>query len=291
MDLLQSKITLSSDVEVSIMEPNMDNSPNPDRKRRTWRWILIGFAIALTITWLALTPSGLLGKAHAVGYAVCHQIEARSFHIHTRPFPLCARCSGLFLGALLGMIFQAVQGRKGKMPGIWASVFFGLLGLAWVLDGVNSFAMLVPSLPSVYQTTNWTRLVTGTGMGLAVAAFLWPAFIQTMYRNWHDQSALGGWQRIIGLVGLAALLVGLILIEIAWVLYPLALLSAFSVIMLLTMVYSMALVMLFKRDNTFERFSQLLIPLVGGYVLAMLQIGAINLVRFLMTGTWSGFSL
>lgn len=269
----------------------MDNSNNSDRKRRTWRWILMGFALALTITWLALTPQGLLGKARAVGYSVCHQIEARSFHIHAQPFPLCARCSGLFLGALLGMIFQAAQGRKGKMPSVAASIFFGLLALAWVLDGVNSFTMLIPSLPSVYQTENWTRLITGTGMGLAVAAFLWPAFIQTMYRDWKDQSPLGRWQQISGLIFLASILVGLVLFEIPWILYPLALLSAFSVIMLLTMVYSMALVMVFKRDNTFDRFRQLWIPLVGGYAVAMIQIGAINLVRFLMTGTWSGFSL
>jgi uncharacterized membrane protein len=273
------------------MEPTMESLPTPNSKQRVWRWILIGFALVLVIIWLALTPSGLLGKAQAVGYAVCHQIDARSFHIHDRPFPLCARCSGLFLGALLGMIFQAVQGRKGRMPPTWASVFFGILALAWVVDGVNSFTMLTPRFPSLYQTQNWTRLVTGTGMGLALAAILWPAFNQTMYRQWKDESPLGSWRQILYLVLLAGALAGLILLEVPWILYPLALLSAFSVMLLLTMVYSMALVMLFKRDNTYERASQLLIPLVGGFVLALLQIGAISAVRYLLTGTWSGFSL
>jgi hypothetical protein len=83
----------------------------------------------------------------------------------------------------------------------------------------------------------------------------------------------------------------LILQEMAWVLYPLAILGAVSVVLLLTLVYSMALVLLFKRDNMYASFRQLLLPLVGGFVLAMLQIGAINLVRYLLTGTWSGFSL
>jgi uncharacterized membrane protein len=273
------------------MEPNMEDPSKLERKSSAWRWILIGFAFALTVTWLALTPSGLLGKAQAVGYAVCHQIEVRSFHIHARPFPLCARCSGMFLGALLGMIYQAAQGRKGRALPIGGNILFGLLALAWVLDGVNSFTMLVPSLPSAYQTQNWTRLVTGMGMGLAMAAFLWPAFIQTIFTRWVDESPLGNWRKILGLVAMGAVLVGLVLLEVAWILYPLALLSAFSVIMLLTTVYSMALVMIFKRDNTFERFSQLLIPLVGGFIVALLQIGAISLVRFMLTGTWSGFSL
>jgi hypothetical protein len=57
------------------------------------------------------------------------------------------------------------------------------------------------------------------------------------------------------------------------------------------MVYSTVLVMLFKRDNTYQSFRALLIPLVGGYILALLQIGVIVLVRYLLTGTWVGFSL
>ena len=33
----------------------------------------------LFIGWLANTPAGLLGKADAIGYAVCHRIDVRSF--------------------------------------------------------------------------------------------------------------------------------------------------------------------------------------------------------------------
>jgi hypothetical protein len=69
------------------------------------------------------------------------------------------------------------------------------------------------------------------------------------------------------------------------------LLSAGGVLTLLIMVYSTVLVMLFKRDNTYQGYRALLIPLEGGYLLALLQIGAISLVRYLLTGTWGGFSL
>ena len=269
----------------------METTSNTDRRGTAWRWVLFGVAIALTVTWLFLTPHGLLGKADAVGYAVCHQIEARSFQINGRSFPLCARCSGLFLGALLGLIYQVIQGRKGRMPPLGASLFFGLLALAWVFDGVNSFLMLVPSVSPLYSTQNWTRLVTGTGMGLAVSAILMPAFIQTMFSSWEDQSAFGGWKSILTVVLAAAGLNLVLLLETPWILYPLALLSAGGVLALLIMVYSTVLVMLFKRDNTYQGFRELLIPLVGGYMLALLQIGVIDLVRYLLTGTWGGFSL
>ncbi len=269
----------------------MDKTQPTNKAVSRWRWILIGLALVLTLAWLLLTPSGLLGKASAVGYAVCHQIEERSFHIHEAQFPLCARCSGLFLGALLGLAFQAAQGRKGKMPPLWPSVLFGVLALAWVFDGFNSFSMLVPAIPSLYQTQNWTRLVTGTGMGLAVSAVLWPAFLQTMFTTWEDQPSLGNWKQILGLLAAGGVLVVLVLLDIPWILYPLALLGAGGVLTLLTMVYSLALVMLLKRDNTYTRFSQLLLPLIGGYSLGLLQVGAISLVRFMLTGTWDGFSL
>jgi uncharacterized membrane protein len=269
----------------------METGSNTDRRRAAWHWVLFGVAIALTVTWLFLTPRGLLGKADAIGYAVCHQIDVRSFQINGRSFPLCARCSGLFLGALLGLIYQVIRGRKGRMPPLGASLFFGLLAFAWVFDGFNSFLMLVPSVSSLYTTQNWTRLVTGTGMGLAVSAILMPAFIQTMFHTWEDQSAFEGWKSILIVVLAAAGLDLVLLLENPWILYPLALLSAGGVLALLIMVYSTVLVMLFKRDNTYQDFRALLIPLVGGYMLALLQIGAIDLVRYLLTGTWGGFSL
>ena len=256
-----------------------------------WRWILLGIAILLTATWLFLTPDGLLGKADAVGYAVCHRIDARSFHIGERPLPLCARCSGMFLGALLGLAYQAAQGRKGKMPPALVLVVFGLLALAWVLDGSNSFLMLVPILPSVYQTQNWTRLVTGTGMGLAISAVLMPAFIQTVYRRWQDSSALGNWRQVLGLFLAAALLDVLILLEVPLILYPLSILSAGGVLILLIMIYSMVWVMLFKKENTYDHLNQLFETLVAGFITALLQIGVFDLVRYLMTGTWDGFVL
>ena len=269
----------------------MDTLKKSPNTTSPWRWVLFALAFVLTVTWLFLTPEGLLGKADAVGYAVCHRIDARSFHIGERPVPLCARCSGMFLGALLGLAYQIAQGRKGKMPPVLASVLFSLLALAWVIDGSNSFLMLIPGLPSLYQTTNVTRLITGTGMGLAVSAFLLPSFIQTMFTKWRDASSFENWKQILGLFLAAAVLDVLILLEIPWILYPLSLLSALGVLVLLVMVYSMVWVMIFNHENIYERFGQLFMPLTGGFIIALVQIGAIDLLRFLWTGTWEGFNL
>ncbi|NTW42077.1 MAG: response regulator, partial [Cellulomonadaceae bacterium] len=55
----------------------------------TPRWLKYGLpaaALALLVTWLTLTPDGLLGKMDAIGCAVCHRIEERSFFLADR-FP------------------------------------------------------------------------------------------------------------------------------------------------------------------------------------------------------------
>ncbi len=68
---------------------------------------LIFIAVGLLLVgWLWNTPAGLLGKADALGYAVCHRIDVRSFHLGERQLPLCARCTGMYLGAMLGLVFQ-----------------------------------------------------------------------------------------------------------------------------------------------------------------------------------------
>ena len=269
----------------------MTISQQTQPKKSPWRWVLLGLALGLFILWLSLTPEGLLGKADAVGFAVCHRIPERSFKIGERQMPMCARCTGLFLGAMLGLGYQLAQGRKGKMPPIPSAILFGLLALAWVMDGINSFTMLTPVLPSLYQTQNWTRLITGTGMGLAISAILLPAFIQTMFKTWEDSSGFGKWHQVLIILGLGAILDILVLYEIPWLQYLFSLISAGSVFVLLTLIYSMVLVMMFKKDNTYENIIQLVIPVTGGFILGLLQIGAIDLVRYLLTGGWGGFNI
>ena len=67
--------------------------------------------------WMYLSPEGALGKLDAIGYAVCHRIDARSFHIDDRQLPLCARCTGEFYAAGVALIFQVfVSGKRSKLP-------------------------------------------------------------------------------------------------------------------------------------------------------------------------------
>ncbi|MEJ2709084.1 MAG: DUF2085 domain-containing protein [Anaerolineales bacterium] len=246
----------------------------------------------LLFGWLLNTPAGLLGKADAIGYAVCHRIDARSFHLGARQVPLCARCSGMYLGAMLGLIYQAIMGRsRSGMPSARLWVVLGLLVVAFGVDGLNSYLHFFPGAPTLYDPQNWLRLLTGTGMGVVIAAALFPAFNQTAWKNQDRRPALENFRSLTILLAAALILDLVVLTENPLILYPLALISAAGVLILLSMIYTMLWLMILRIENRFQSLLQMVLPLSGGFGLALVQIAALDFVRYLFTGSWEGFHL
>ncbi len=250
-------------------------------------WLATGL---LLVVWLVYTPPGLLGKADAVGYAVCHRISARSFHIDGRPLALCARCSGMFLGALLGLGYQwAIGRRSGDWPRKQHLVVFGLLALAFVVDGSNSYIQYLIQHGPLYQTNNTIRAFVGMGMGLVLAVALFPSFNQTVWRVVERQPSIQNWRQLAGLLGLAVLLVLLLLSGNPLILYPLSLISAGGVVVMLSMLYGMIVLSLTRKENFAESARDLVQPLLIGFILAMVQISLLDFGRLILFGSWSGF--
>jgi len=270
------------------------------RLKAASKYLVVLAALLVFIGWILNTPPGLLGRADAIGYAVCHRIDARSFHIGSRQLPLCARCSGMYLGAVIGLAYQMVFARKRSGTPHWSVIIpLVLFVLAFGIDGSNSYLYLIKEtypdalarLPNLYVPNNTLRLLTGSGMGLGIAAMLFPAFNQTMWKDADDRRVFPDLKSFTPLFGLTLLLDLLVLTENPVVLYPVAFISVGGVLILLMMVYSMIWVMLMRQENEFTRFSQLWLALAAGFTIAMLQIAAIDLLRFWLTGTWGGFSL
>ncbi len=262
----------------------------PDMRWKSFLGLLpIVLAVAILTTWLSFTPPGLLGKADAVGYAVCHRIEERSFHLGERAAPLCARCSGMYLGALLGLVYQWRLGRRGKLPPLFIQVLLGLFFLAFGIDGGNSYLHFFPNLPTLYETNNFLRLLTGTGMGLALALIFQPVYHQSVWAEYEDRPALETPGQFAVLLGLAVLLVLAVLSENPLLLYPLALLSSLTVLILLSMCYSLVWVFLLKRDNLAHNLMELRTVLSLGFSTAVLQLLLMDAARLWLTGSWNGF--
>ena len=198
----------------------------------------------------------------------------------------------MYLGAMLGLIFQAIVGRsRSGMPARRLWVVLGLLVAAFGVDGLNSYLHFFPGAPALYEPQNWLRLLTGTGMGVVIAAALYPAFNQTVWKKQVRRPALENLRSLRILLVSALVLDLVVLTENPLILYPLALISAAGVLVLLSMIYSMLWLMVLRIENRFESLIQLVLPLTGGFGLALVQIAALDYVRFLFTGSWEGFHL
>ena len=276
-----------------MSEPPINPSSTPSVIRRASPWLLAGVAAVLLVLWLWHTPPGLLGKADAVGYAVCHRIEGHSFHLGSRQLPLCARCTGTYLGAVLGVAAMFVMRRRraGRLPPLPVIVALVLFVVAMGIDGVNSYLTFFPGLPHLYEPQNWLRLVTGMFEGVALSLLVWPIFNQTLWRVWDDRPAVANLRELGYIAAGAVVLIGLVLIDNEWVLYPLALLSAGGVVMMLTLLDTIILLIVIRRENRVASWRGAVLPLLAGATLALAQVAVIDAGRFAVFGTWGGLVL
>ena len=275
----------------------METQPIRQKLQNILRWFVPVAAAFAFAAWMYISPEGALGKLDAIGYAVCHRIDVRSFHIGDRQLPLCARCTGEFYAAGLALIFQIfMSGKRSKLPSRGIIALLVLFFLAFGIDGSNSYLYLLKQtshsalskIPNLYIPNNTLRLFTGSGMGIALAAVLYPVVNQTLWRDLDNRPALE-WKPLGILVGLVIVINLLILTDSPIVLYPIAYLSSLGTLSLLVIVFAILWIMIMREDNTFENPRQLWLPFLSGFTLAMLMILSIDLLRLQLTGTWGGF--
>jgi len=232
----------------------------------------------------------LLDTADYVGSAVCHRITDRSFSIAGRQLPLCARCTGMFLGVTLTFVLLTLAGRRrwSSLPPLKILVvligFIALFGF----DGVNSYLHFFPKAPHLYEPQNWLRLLTGMGAGLTLGVIVYPALAQTLWWEQIFRPSIGSFGELAGLVLVALIVVALVLTENEILLYVLGLASAAGVVIILTAIGTMLILIITKRDASAKSWRQVVLPLLGGLVFAALQIGIVSYTRLAITGTISG---
>ena len=263
-------------------------------------WLVPLAALCIVAGFLYIAPPGILSKADAIGYAVCHRLDERSFHADGRQLPLCARCSGMYLGAVLGLLFLSLTYRRnaGTPPKTVIAILL-LFGLAFAVDGTNSYLYLMKSvsgsrlsfIPNLYVPNNTLRLFTGSGTGLGMAVAVFVSLNQTFWKDWNNKPVLGKPRDFLILVALMLLVDVLVLPEWSWVLYPVAILSAGGVVLLLTMVYGMLWTMVMRQENLYMNLREAWLPVLAGLTIALLQITLIDVFRLWLTHTWGGFPL
>ncbi len=267
-----------------MQTPDLASTPQvPPAHSETHRLGIFVVVISLLIVgaWIVFLPGGLLGHADLVGYAVCHRIAERSFFVGGRQLPLCARCSGTYLGALAGFVVMFFLGRRraANLPPLGILIVLGLFVAAMGLDGVNSYLTLFPGLPHLYEPHNWLRLTTGTLEGIALAGILLPIFNQTIWADATIESSLGN-LRELGLAVLSGIAVaGIVLLEPPALLYPLALLSSGSVLLMLTLINSVLATVTARRENRALSWRGAAPLMLVGLAMTLTELWTIDVAR------------
>jgi len=240
---------------------------------------VIAFSIVITLNWLKETPSGCYQKAFAVGSTVCHQLPNHSYHHGEIQFPLCARCSGLYLGSLFALVYYLTQGKRRGVPAKGYLVFLAVLFLGWAGDGFNSFISDILDRPFLYETTNTVRIITGFGMGIVMSTALITLFNMVIWKDGSNQPLLRSPWQMVGYAILCSIM-GIVLPKSGDILFIFfAYLSIVAVLITITMLYTVFWVIIMRKEMQFTTLSSLWLYLIWGFGTAMVQTTLLTMLR------------
>ncbi len=102
-----------------------------------------------------------------MGSAVCHQMAERSFIFDGMQMPLCARCTGIYIGVFFAFCFLFLKKRMERGASFSAKeaalTAFAVLPVG--VDGVGSYL-------GFWQSSQFLRILTGSMVGAVVPGFL-----------------------------------------------------------------------------------------------------------------------
>ena len=259
------------------------------------RWPVAPLALLALIALAGLLlPGTFKYKLEFLGFGVCHQIASHSLFLAGHQMPLCARCSGIYLGALMALLLLTVlHPLAGALPAPRLMPMVAFMFATMVLDGINSTFQSIPGATALYETTNWLRLVTGVLAGIALMFVLYPIFNQSFWRKERVQRERSLEQpfELLGYFVAASVVVGVLLsadrdISIGdWLYWPLTLASVGGLLALLTMTNVLVVSTLSRRHGSVLTLAHALTPLLIALILALIELTVLSELRLALTAT------
>ena len=137
---------------------------------------LAAFAASRSPDWRLTHASAVL--PYAIGAVVCHQQAARSFELWSRQMPVCARCTGIYVGAavlaLVASTFRrasALRHNEPVTPSLKVAQGFSPARTI-ILAGLPSLATLVYEWSTGAMPSHTIRALAGFPLGAAVALII-----------------------------------------------------------------------------------------------------------------------
>jgi uncharacterized membrane protein len=241
----------------------------------------------LVAGYVLVPPIAPLDKAHLVGYSICHQIPDRSFSMGDSRLPLCARCTGTYLGVAITFVALGLLGRlrAGEMLPKAMLIVLASFILIMGVDGLNSYLSLFWHRPILYPPANWLRAVTGSLNGIALSLIVIPVFNYAVWRHPQPVRPLRNLWQLMTIVTVTFAAVAAVQFEPPWLLYPAALVSVGGILWILTLVNTMILLTVFRQENQAETWREAAVPLLSGLAATLIELTVMGILRYTLTGT------
>jgi uncharacterized membrane protein len=94
----------------------------------------------------------------SITFVDCHRIPERSFFYKGKQFPVCARCTGIYIGYISIIVFALF---RTYLPAIWS--------IALIIP------ILIDGITQVFcnrESTNILRLITGIMFGIGISSLM-----------------------------------------------------------------------------------------------------------------------
>lgn len=245
-----------------------------------YRWPLLG-GLLLALVVLAASDGLLLAGFRGVGYTVCHQLPTHSFFMAGEQLPLCARCTGIYLGFLAGLAGLALLGRlsASRLPSKSVSAVLLVAIAAMAGDGFNSLFGYLPDAATLYETTNLIRLATGIAAGVAFALILVPMVNDALWAKPSGEESATDFGELLGYVIIAALVATLVYSEHPVLLYPVSALGTVGVVATLTSAGTVLAATVLRKERKAVQMRDAWSPAALGLALSLLSMAVLGAAR------------
>lgn len=235
---------------------------------------------ALLLGGLFLTPTMPLDqKMILILQGVCSQ--ENNIVLGGIQFPMCARCSGIYLSALITFLYLLVRGRyrAARMPP-WSIT--GTLAFFVVLMGIDGFNSVFHrlGLPTLYTPMNELRVLTGIGVGLGIGSVTPVVFNLSIRADADEQQPIiQNWREFATLLALCFLLVLIIFGNVTILAWPLALAVFFSTVGIIFVVCLLFTSFLFGCEGNVRHIDQLALPGTVALLATTIFLATFSLLR------------
>jgi uncharacterized membrane protein len=125
------------------------------------------------VAWFALVvlapaaPPALAAAIYTMGSLICHQLPDRSFYWRDAQLPVCARCTGIYLGACASAFLAPLP------PSLYAR-WSAPRRMAWLLGAaaVPMGVTLAAEWTGLWAPSSIVRAATGVVLGTAAAVVI-----------------------------------------------------------------------------------------------------------------------